>query len=148
MSRPKAIHLRQGHANTKPKEEAKVIAIHNPDPPPTLGAIGRRVWSDIWTAGARAYEPATDSLIIERYASLQERRRVLLDIIEEEGWLSEGSNGQTVAHPAVRLLMEVEKALTPLEDRLGLSPEARARLGISFAEMHTKLDAFLKEANN
>ena len=42
-----------------------------------------------------------------------------------------------------KLLDQIEGRLGPLEDRLGLSPEARLRLGISSVEHKSKLEAFL-----
>ena len=141
MSRPKSAELRQGNANLATLQTTADIDI--PDAPKDFTPFGRRLWIDIWTAGKNAYQPLTDCHVVERYVSLQQRRRDLLEILETEGWLSEGSTGQLVIHPAAKLLDSVEGKLGPLEDRLGLSPEARLRLGISSVEHKSKLEAFL-----
>ena len=99
----------------------------------------------MWAAGGESYRPESDTYVVERYASLQERRLHLLRTLTAEGFTTVGSQGQLVAHPAARLLSDVESKLTPLEDRLGLSPESRLRLGLSTIEHESRLDAFLKE---
>jgi len=146
LSRPKPASARQGNANSTPTiDTANAVAVAVPDPPGALGEVGSEVWVRVWTAGAKAYQPATDSLIIERYCSLQERRSTLLGVITVEGWLATGSTGQVVVHPAAKLLSEVEGRLGPIEDRLGLNPEARLRLGIAAVEHQSRLDRFLDE---
>ena len=67
------------------------------------------------------------------------------DVVELEGWLSVGSTGQQVVHPAAKLLQDIETKLVPLEDRLGLNPESRLRLGISSVESQSKLATFLQQ---
>lgn len=102
------------------------------------------VWNEIWRVGGTSYDPGTDSPIIERYASMQSRRLEALAVIENEGMTTTGSQGQVVLHPLVRVVESIEAKLLPLEDRLGLNPEARIRLGISTLEGKTKLEEFLE----
>ena len=130
MSRPKSAELRQGNANLATLQTTADIDI--PDAPKDFTPFGRRLWIDIWTAGKNAYQPLTDCHVVARYVSLPQRRRALRELLETEGWLSEGSTGQLVIHPAAKLLDSVEGKLA-LEDR-SLSPEARLRLGISSVE--------------
>jgi P27 family predicted phage terminase small subunit len=120
-----------------------VAPVPIPPPPDTLGPVGCQVWADVWAAGQLSYRLASDAPLIERYASLTERRRDLLEILAAEGYVVEGSRGQLVAHPAARLVDAVEGKLLPLEDRLGLSPESRLRLSIQAVEHRTALDEFL-----
>jgi len=142
MSRPKPVELRQGHANvTELKPHAPIAP---PSPPKSFNALAVNLWDEIWEAGRTAYQ-VTDAHIIERYVSLLVRRRELLDLIELEGWLSLGSTGQQIIHPAAKLLQETETKLVPLEDRLGLNPESRLRLGISSVESQSKLASFLQQ---
>jgi len=115
-----------------------------PDPPPSLGEVGAGYWIEVWTAGSGVYQ-VTDSYVIERYCSLQERRRNLTDLVEAQGWLTTGSTGQVVVHPAARMVADIEGRLSSLEDRLGLNPEARLRLGITAVEHQSRLDAFLSD---
>ena len=120
-------------------------AVPIPPPPDRLRSRGREIWGALWEAGGSAYWPATDRFIVERYCLLQDRHADLWEILDGVGFVSVGSQGQEVAHPAARLLDTVEKELRATEDRLGLNPDARARLGISAAEAKSKLDAFLED---
>lgn len=143
--RPKAPELRQGNPRGA-KKESKVAQLTTvaevPPPPPTLGPFGIEVWERVWELGTGTYA-TSDIYTVERYASMQERRRQYLDTLKEEGWTTVGSTGNAVMHPVARLLQDVEQKLVALEDRLGLSPEARHRLGIQLVEAQSKLEAFL-----
>jgi len=135
-----------------PREASSVpVVAENINPPPavppapsTLEELGRTVWAALWDAGGPAYYPPTDRFVIERYCSLHDRRKTFLDILDRDGAMILGSQGQEVLHPASRALDSVEKELRAIEDRLGLNPEARARLGIVTIEHKSKLDAFLE----
>lgn len=145
--RPKAPHLRQGHPRGPQKPlEAPLPARLGSAPPPApehLGELGAAVWEALWDQGRDVYRP-TDSFILDRYCSLQERRAELLAIIAREGWMTVGSQGQQVPHPAARLLESFEKEMVRLEDRLFLNPDARIRMGVFVEEKRSKLDAFLE----
>ena len=51
-----------------------------------------------------------------------------------------GSQGQPVANPLARVVLGYDAEIRQLEDRLGLSPRARANLGISVGEAVKKLE--------
>ena len=143
MSRPVPAESRTGHAGTTPTiTRSAPIAI--PDPPSDLGEFGQELWMQIWDAGNGVYQ-ITDHYIINRYCSMSERRQGLLFQVESEGWVTAGSQGQTVVHPAARMISDLEGKLQSLEDRLGLNPESRLRLGITAVEHQSALDAFLDQ---
>ena len=143
MTRPVPADARKGHAATTPT----IARSHNPppmpDPPSGLSDVAVRYWTEIWTTGAGVYK-ATDHYIISRYCELQSRRRNLLDLVEVQGTMVIGSAGQPTTHPALRMVSDIEGKLSTLEDRLGLNPEARLRLGITAVEHQSRLDAFLE----
>ena len=146
MSHQKPPHLRQGNANPGPSAPVQVVPVDNVPPAPAhLDRNAQLIWDEVWMAGGSFYEARTDSPTIERYASLQSRRIFIMAAIEKEGWLTLGSQGQEVLHPLARVLNEIEGKLVALEDRLGLSPQARMNLGISAAAAKSALDTFLKE---
>ena len=147
MSRPAPAEARQGHASTTPTVRRSNTPIPMPDPPSSLGPVGVTCWTDVWTVGSGVYQ-ASDFNVIERYCSLHERRRHLLGLVEADGWLTTGSTGQVVTHPAARMVGEIEGRLVSLEDRLGLNPEARVRLGIAAVEHANRLDTFLAEGGD
>jgi len=138
--------------NTPVRKGTNVLASVVPPVPAGLGQFkgdylvqAESLWNTIWEAGGDFYVAATDAHIIERYVSLQVRRAKLLATLEHEGYVTVGSQGQDVAHPAARLVLDIEGKLPPLEDRLGLSPEARLRLGLAAAETKSRLDKFRED---
>ncbi len=143
MSRPSANP--QGNATVRPAttEVDHAAPFTPPAPPAGLNTHARRIWAEVWDAGREAYNEKTDAAVIERYAEMTARRSALLATLESEGWTVPGSQGQLVAHPAAKLLDSVDSKLQALEDRLGLNPEARLRLGIATVEGQSKLAAFL-----
>jgi len=148
MTRPKPAATRQGHGSTVPEFRPNHEPVPAPPAPASLKKYGQRLWCELWHAGRNAYQPQTDSAILERYCSLSERRQDLLTLLSEEGYVTTGSTGQPVSHPAAKLLDSIEGRLGPIEDRLGLNPEARFRLGISSVEHTSKLAAFLDKGGN
>jgi len=147
MTRPVPAKDRRSKSSTLPTIRRSHAPMVLPDPPSVLGPVGSILWTEVWRAGHGVYQPS-DSYVIERYCSLHERRRHLLDLVEAEGWLTTGSTGQTVVHPAARMVGDLEARLSSLEDRLGLNPEARLRLGITAVEHQSRLDAFLSEGGD
>ena len=147
MTRPAPAQDRRSKSATTPTIKRSSLPIPTPDPPSGLGAIGRTCWANVWNLGAGVYQP-TDYNVIERYCSIHERRHTLIVLIEADGWLTTGSTGQVVVHPAAKMVNELEGKLSFLEDRLGLNPEARLRLGITAVDHATRLDAFLAEGGD
>lgn len=144
MTRPSANP--QGHAARKPALAPLTAApLAAPPAPSHLSPEAVEVWTDVWEAGGPAYNVRTDARVVERYAELSARRLVLLATLLEEGWTTVGSTGQLAVHPAARILSDTESKLQSLEDRLGLSPESRLRLGIAAVERESKLSAFMRE---
>lgn len=115
-----------------------------PTPPDGLTSDGLELWNRLWEVGTGVYSVRAHLEPVTRYVQLQERRSYYLRVIEEEGWTTVGSQGQMVLHPLARQLDSLEGKLVPLEDRLGLSPEASLRLGLATVEAKSKLDAFLE----
>lgn len=119
-----------------------------PDPPASLGESGRAAWSILWALGGPTgvYSVRADAFVIERYASLVDRRTELERTLKAEGWIAAGSQGQEIIHPAARLLQQAEADMLKLEDRLGLNPTARFSLeglALGVEETKSKLESFL-----
>jgi P27 family predicted phage terminase small subunit len=159
MTRAKRPEDRTGHANigTLAVQAAKKAAhAGDPDPvfhlpadvPPVPGYLdgyGAAIYLHLWCASGLPYSALTDRYAIESYAEQRSRRRQLLGILAREGYIVPGSNEQPVPHPAAKLLESVERALRAGEDRLGLNPDARMRLGIAEVEVKSYLDALVDE---
>jgi P27 family predicted phage terminase small subunit len=103
--------------------------------PASLGSDGKAVWRKVWEAGQGAYNPRTDSFAIQRYAELHDRRAELLAVIDADGLTTEGSMGQVVMHPALRFVESTEREMRAIEAVLGLSLEARLRLGLAASSL-------------
>lgn len=127
-----------------PIAPSNLASIGVPSYPEHLGATGREMWMTLWSGGRDSYR-ASDANVIERYCSMCDRRSEFLRAIEAEGWIGEGSMGQPVQHPAAKLLIDVESKMLQIEDRLGLNPESRLRLGMAEITRVTKLDQFLAD---
>ena len=148
MTRPKPAATRQGHSSSVPEFRPNHEPVPAPPAPASLGKVGQKLWCQLWWAGRNAYQPETDSAILERYCSLSERRQELLTLLASEGYVTTGSQGQPVTHPGAKILDSIEGRLGPIEDRLGLNPEARFRLGISSVEQQSKLARFLEKGGD
>lgn len=72
-----------------------------------------------------------------------DERDALRKIIKSEGYTTVGSTGQTVAHPAVGMVRQLEAQITRWESLCGFTPSDRSRLGMAEVQRVSKLDAFL-----
>jgi P27 family predicted phage terminase small subunit len=77
------------------------------------------------------------------YAELQARRDFCLATLEAEGLTVPTRGGAEVVHPVFRVLKDTEARLLSLAAALGLTPEARLRLGLVAVEGRSKLQAFI-----
>ncbi|MGD9705230.1 MAG: phage terminase small subunit P27 family [Acidimicrobiia bacterium] len=116
-----------------------------PAPPQPLSPAALVVYESVWSASP-GYKP-TDARVIARYADLTARRSEMLAILAVEGWTCPGGSGQPVAHPLAKIVDATEGKLSTLEDRLGLSPESRIRLGLGPVAPVSKLTAFMAADN-
>lgn len=142
MTRPSA-HPQGNRSSPTPIEVNHLAEFTTPAPPTTLSTRAIEVWESAWDAGREAYNVRTDGQVIARYSEMTARRELLLKTLDAEGWTTVGSSGQIVAHPAARLIADVDSKLQSLEDRLGLNPESRIRLGIATVEQKSRLQEFL-----
>ena len=147
--RTKAPEDRANKHSTKVVAEPPPRSVSEAPPAPEhLTEAGRAAWAQLWDLGAAgAYAPAADAFIIDRYATQVQRRQELLAVIKAEGYLTEGSQGQQVMHPAARLLREVEADMRKDEKELGLTPVARFTLQglvLGVEQSKSKLEAFLE----
>jgi P27 family predicted phage terminase small subunit len=141
MSRPKPPDLRLGNNGTTPVL-VRSEPVPTPDPPSLFGEFGKTLWAELWQLGSGVYQ-AGDYGALERYVSMQERRNQLLEVLKVDGLLSRGSTGQLTAHPAAKMVNDIESKLLNLESALALTPESRMRMGLAAIETKSRLDQFL-----
>jgi len=138
---PKAAERRQ-RRNTP---AGQVVALaerpaHLPDPPRGLLMVTRQRWQAFWGSEvAAAVDAGSDSPAVERlFSLLDERERSLRTY--RRARLVAGSQGQPVLSPAFKAMSVLDSEIRQLEDRFGLTPRARAALGISIGQARLTLD--------
>ena len=114
-----------------------------PEPPETLGTLGRQVWTDVWEGlPAGVLEVQADYLTVTRLAEAAEDRAAARAAVIELGPLLEEPivtprgdvvGTRQVANPAAETVRKLDRVIDAASDRLGLSPAARARLGLTIA---------------
>lgn len=119
-----------------------------PPVPPGLAERGRETWDLIWADGAAWLAPA-DAPLAARFCELVEEIAVARRSLAEDGLvLSEPLvsprgdvvGSRPVANPAARALRDSTAQLAALAGALGLSPAARARLGLTVAQARRLAD--------
>lgn len=127
---------RRGGAKDQAVEPAKPVFGTNlvPDPPDGLLSQTRDIWLALWdTDVAMSWRPS-DVIVVRRYVSLLDERARHDAQLNIEGHVVSGSRGQDSAHPLLSRVAQIDTQLTQLEDRLGLSPLSRSRLGLVTAQ--------------
>jgi P27 family predicted phage terminase small subunit len=105
-----------------------------PDAPGGVLAVTRERWSAFWRsplAGAVAVD--SDLSALERLFTLYDERERAYRAYRRERLVT-GSTGQLVLNPLGRQMAVMDSEIRQLEDRFGLNPLARARLGITIGE--------------
>ena len=114
-----------------------------PDPPENLGELGRRVWLDVWEGlPSSVLEARVDFLTVHRLCEAAEDRSAARAAVADLGPLltepivtpkGDVVGTRQVANPAVEMVRKLDRVIDNASDRLGLSPAARARLGLTIA---------------
>ena len=113
-----------------------------PAPPDVLTKSGREQWERIWTQ-ARQWLCELDYGAVQRLCETIDLRDAMVRTLASDGLTSFGSTGQLVAHPLLRHIAEVNTELRRLEGELGLTPSARATIGLGRVRAESKLDDML-----
>ncbi len=144
---PKPVERRQHRA----RGDLGLVALDGgevevPAPPKGVLKATRDWWTELWTSPlAQAYE-TTDVPSLRRLAELYDERKRAYDAFKRQR-LTAGSSGQPRLNPLGKFIHELDVEIRNLEDRFGLSPMSRLKLGVQFGEAHKSLEA-LNEAMN
>lgn len=129
----------------KPKAALAVVPVQPiaADGTPDLAAEVRpeilQAWEDLWADPlSSAYVP-TDLPALQRLFVLYDERARAFDGYTRER-LMPGSQGQPVLNPLFKVVQACDAEIRQLEDRFGLSPTSRTRLGIAMGEAKKTLD--------
>lgn len=107
-----------------------------PPVPRRTGKEAREVWHRIWMSDvADAWDWDTHYFLVERYIRYVDQwAKVTRTIVNEGAFVAEGSMGQPVEHPLLKLQRSVEREVSKMEHELGLTPRARASIGLTSAQ--------------
>lgn len=138
---PKPDGERQGRAKRK---SGLVIAFSQrtvdvPAAPSGLLVATRREWDSYWASHVSNATIDADMPAVERLFMLRDEWRRCFRVYREHR-LVEGSKGQARINPLADQAHRLEQAISKLEAELGLTPLARARLGLTMGEAQLTLD--------
>jgi P27 family predicted phage terminase small subunit len=130
---------RRARTNLKLIEQHDPSAVIVPLPPDGLSEAQVDAWSEFWHSELSQLVKATDLSSVRRLFNYYQQHEDLTAIFQK-GRMVAGSQGQPRLNPALDGLMKLEAAILRLENELGLTPSARLRLGITFADAQASLD--------
>lgn len=114
-------------------------AVKAPEIPSGLLKATVELWDKFWGSElAQAVEVSTDTAVVQRLFTLYDERERAFRAYRDERMVI-GSQGQAVLNPMARLMSQLDVEIRQLEDRLGMNPVARLRLGITFASAQKSL---------
>lgn len=96
-------------------------------------------WVAFWSSPLSGQVEQSDHGALRRLFWLYDELDRLRDAVEETGRVVPGSQGQPRPNPLYKQMEAFQAEARQLEDRFGLSPLARLRLGITFADAQTSL---------
>jgi P27 family predicted phage terminase small subunit len=114
---------------------AVVSVPEKPKPPKRLLKATRDRWATYWESDVAKVAQAAHLPIIERLFTYYDERERAYRLVRKEGRLCVGSQGQDVQHPMLKYMLDCDKEIKTLEDRLGLSPRGMLQMGTTFADM-------------
>lgn len=132
--------------NRRARSNLKLIAQHDasavvvPHPPDGMSEMQVESWTAFWYSEMSQLVKETDLSSVRRLWNYYQQHEDL-NAIFGKGRMVAGSTGQPRLNPALDGLMKLETAILRLENELGLTPSARLRLGITFADATNSLDA-------
>ena len=96
-------------------------------------------WSFFWESKLASNVEPSDEGALRRLFRLYDELERLWDAIEETGRVVEGSQKQPRPNPLFKQIETFQAEARQLEDRFGLSPMSRLKLGVTFADAHMSL---------
>lgn len=111
-----------------------------PMPPSGVLATTKQAWCVFWRSKlASLVKPDSDLPALERLFSLYDERERCYRAAKKNR-LVQGSQGQMVLNPLYKQMNVLDTEIRNLEDRFGLTPMARLKLGVQFGDTHRSLE--------
>ena len=98
-------------------------------------------WHFFWDSKLAGNVEPSDEGALRRLFRLYDEIERMWDAVEETGRVVEGSQGQPRPNPLFKQIETFQAEARQLEDRFGLSPMSRLKLGVQFADAHLSLSA-------
>lgn len=99
----------------------------------------RVAWERFWESDvAQAIQAESDMPMVERLFRLRDDRERAHRAYRADP-LIQGSQGQSVLNPMAQVVKNCDSEIRALEDRLGLNPQARLRLGIVLDDVRQRV---------
>jgi len=141
MSNKKTADRRQGRGTS----EVGVVAVGDVERPVPVADVAWREatverWVQFWSSPLASQVEVSDEGAFRRLFWLYDELDRLRDAIEETGRVVAGSQGQPRPNPLYKQVESFQAEARQMEDRFGLSPLSRLRLGITFADAQASLD--------
>lgn len=143
---PKQPDRRQGRGERTSTKRAGVGLVALPggkveEPPPPAGLlkITRQDWAAFWASPLGALVVPADLPALRRLFTLYDERARAYQGYRKQR-LAPGSMGQPALNPLFAAMKAMDAEIRMLEDRFGLSPIARLRLGVALGEAAKSLD--------
>lgn len=138
MAPPRKAPERRQRTNTPDIGVVRALPAATPMlPPPDLSWRSEVVeaWNDFWCsplAGPQVMKP-TDAPALRRLFAYRSRLLVALEAMDAEPIVL-GSTGQPTMSPWAAEIHRLEGAVAKLEEKFGLTPMARLKLGVTYEE--------------
>ena len=107
--------------------------------------VTKDAWVSFWsTESLAALVLPADRSSLDRLFRMYDMRERFDRLVSRQPFTT-GSTGQDVVNPAAKEVASLDGRILPLEDRFGITPMARLKLGIAFGEAARSLDGLNKE---
>jgi P27 family predicted phage terminase small subunit len=110
-----------------------------PDAPKGLLPATRRWWSAFWESRIAEMVEPSDIPAVTRLATLRDERERCYRSARKNRLVA-GYQGAAVLNPLYKHMQALDSEIRQLEDRFGLSPMARLKLGVQFGEAARSLE--------
>jgi len=130
---------RRARSNLRLIEQHEANPMPTPAPPSNLSAARIADWDIFFDSPLAGLVKDTDLSVVRRLWTYYQQHDELTAIFQKSRLVA-GSTGQPRMNPAADGLMKLETAILRLENELGLTPSARLRLGITFADATNSLE--------
>ena len=135
---PKPEDKRQGH-RTRGALIPLEGGIQAPDPDAEWTEVVKEAWLAYWESDVASAAQPTTLPALKRLFTLYDQHERAMAVVRQ-ALVVKGSTGQIRVNPLADYALKVEGQIQKLESEFGLTPTARARLGLSVAQAQEAIE--------